>query len=127
MSRGRATGVTVPRPRDPLSRDRNLLGAVALGDLGAWDALVEAHAGVVWSTCMRCGLPPDEAVVVSQLVWLDLVDALPHLGMPLDTWLIASTTLESKYANLRAAAGRGDTAHRGDRRRRPRNVAGVKS
>lgn len=103
------------------SGDRQLLRAAALGDSDAWAALVEEYAGTVWSACLRCGLRADEAAAVSQLVWLGLVDAIPHLDVPLGTWLVATTTHEAQLA-LGRASDRPGAGRERDRRSTRRGV-----
>lgn len=97
------------------SGDRQLMRAAALGDISAWDALVDEYAGTVWSTCVSLGLRHDESASVSQLVWLGLVDALPHLDGSLMSWLVATTTQEARQARDRTGGGAGR-----ERRARPR-------
>lgn len=109
------------RPAGTPAGDRQLLRAAALGDAGAWDALVDEYAGHVWITCVQCGLREDEAAAVSTLVWVGLLDALPNLDVPLSTWLLATTTREAHKARLRARAGRPGSGRGVDRRRLPRS------
>lgn len=104
------------------SGDRQLLRAAALGDVDAWAALVEEYADTVWSTCLRCGLRADEAAAVSNLVWLSLVDAIPHLDVPLGTWLVASATHEA-HLSLGRAADRPGAGRERDRRSFRRGVS----
>jgi RNA polymerase sigma factor (sigma-70 family) len=74
------------------------------GDSGAWDALVERFAPLIWSICCRYRLEPADASDVGQYVWLQLVDQLEAVHDPgaLAGWL-ATTTRRECFRVLRAA------------------------
>jgi RNA polymerase sigma factor (sigma-70 family) len=74
------------------------------GDSGAWDALVERFAPLIWSICCRYRLEPADASDVGQYVWLQLVDQLGAVHDPgaLAGWL-ATTTRRECFRVLRAA------------------------
>jgi len=66
------------------------------GDQGAWDALVERYAPLVWSICLRYQLARADAEDVGANVWLRLVTALGMLRDPaaLPGWLATVTRRE---------------------------------
>jgi RNA polymerase sigma factor (sigma-70 family) len=74
------------------------------GDSGAWDALVERFAPLIWSICSGYRLEPADASDVGQYVWLQLVDQLEAIHDPgaLAGWL-ATTTRRECFRVLRAA------------------------
>lgn len=76
--------------------DGRLVTAAAAGDAAAWNALVDRHAGLVWSICRRFRLCDADAQDVSQTVWLRLVERLGTLREPnaLAGWLATSTRNE---------------------------------
>lgn len=73
-----------------------LINAAARGDAGAWDALVDRYAGLVWSTARGFRLPESDVEDVSQTVWLRLVEQLGSLREPqaLPGWLVTTTRRE---------------------------------
>jgi len=66
------------------------------GDKGAWDALVERYAPLIWSICRRHQLVGADADEVGQSVWLRLVDQLDKLREPaaLPGWLATTARRE---------------------------------
>lgn len=66
------------------------------GDQGAWNALVDRYASLVWSVCRRFRLSDADAHDVSQTVWLRAVEHLPSLHEPaaLPGWLATITRRE---------------------------------
>ena len=82
---------------DLVARARN-------GDKGAWDALVERYAPLVWLICRRHRLGTAEASDVGQTVWLRLLDELATVRdqAALPGWL-ATATLRECGRVLRAA------------------------
>lgn len=86
---------TLDRPKEGLG-DGTLVAAAAAGDPAAWDALVDRHAGLVWSVCRRFRLADTDAQDVSQTVWLRLVERLGTLRDPdaVAGWLATSTRNE---------------------------------
>jgi hypothetical protein len=104
------------RPAD----DRQLVRAAALGDLGAWDLIVERYAARVWGLAVHGTSRDDQAVAVCELVWRRLAQTVPHLGgEPLAAWLDLVTGVECHHARLRT---RSERPH--DRRRHPRASSG---
>lgn len=79
---------------DPLVTD--LVTRARNGDRGAWDAIVERYAALIWSICRRHRLTDADAEDVAQGVWLRLVDQLDKLRDPaaLPGWLATTTRRE---------------------------------
>ncbi|MGZ6392470.1 MAG: RNA polymerase sigma factor, partial [Ktedonobacterales bacterium] len=73
------------------------------GDEGAWGALVERYASLIWSICRKYRLSDTDAEDVAQGVWLQLVDQLDRIRDPaaLPGWL--ATTTRRKCARLVSA------------------------
>jgi len=67
-----------------------------IGDQDAWNRLVERYTPMLWSTCRRHRLGPEDAADVVQRVWLLLVEQLPALREPaaLPGWLLTTTRRE---------------------------------
>lgn len=78
-----------PRVTELVTRARN-------GDRGAWDAIVERYAPLIWSICRRHRLGDADAEDVAQSVWLGLVDHVDNLRDPaaLPGWLATTTRRE---------------------------------
>lgn len=110
----RGTGLLVSTP----TRDRQLVRAAALGDEGAWDALVAVHGQLVWDVLRACGLGRGEAAAASELVWLRLAQGLTGLGgEPVTSWLHRVSVQESEHAHARAGRSTVYAAWQRDRRR----------
>ena len=73
-----------------------LLAAAADGDAGAWNALVDRYASLVWSVARAHRLADADAADVSQTVWLRLVEHLDRVRDPdaLGAWLATCTRRE---------------------------------
>ena len=84
----------------------NLVASARVGDVRAWDALVERYAPLIWSICRKYRLGPADADDVGQSVWLHLVDQLGQIREPaaLAGWL-ATTTRRECGRLVRAARG----------------------
>jgi RNA polymerase sigma factor (sigma-70 family) len=82
----------VPDPRET----GDLVRAAADGDQGAWDILVQRHAGLIWSVGHRFGLSAADIADLAQTVWLILVQHLGKLREPeyLGRWLVTTTRRE---------------------------------
>lgn len=78
-----------PRVTELVTRARN-------GDRGAWDAIVERYAPLIWSICRRHRLSEADAEDVAQSVWLGLVDHVGNLRDPaaLPGWLATTARRE---------------------------------
>ena len=74
------------------------------GDQGAWSALVDRYAPLIWSICREHSLGDADAHDVGQAVWLQLVNQLSDVRDPaaLTGWLAATTRREC--GKLRRAA-----------------------
>lgn len=100
--------------------DRQLVRAAALGDVTAWERIVDRHGPRVWSLAVHGTAREDEAVAVCEIVWRRLAQAVPELGRePLATWLDLVTAVECHRSRLRTGSER---PH--DRRRHPRAWSG---
>ena len=66
------------------------------GDQGAWSALVDRYAPLIWSICRKHSLGDADAHDVGQAVWLQLVNQLSDVRDPaaLAGWLAATTRRE---------------------------------
>ena len=66
------------------------------GDQGAWGALVDRYAPLIWSICRKHSLGDADAHDVGQAVWLQLVNQLSDVRDPaaLAGWLAATTRRE---------------------------------
>ena len=65
-----------PEGRSDRSPRRGLVAACLRGDQAAWEELVRAHAGLVYTVIRRCGLGEDEAADLFQEVWVAAWDGL---------------------------------------------------
>ncbi|MFO0874356.1 MAG: sigma-70 family RNA polymerase sigma factor [Phycisphaerales bacterium] len=78
------------------------------GDAGAWDALVERYARLVYSVPRRYGLAADDAEDVMQSVFVAAFQSMAQLKDPtkLSAWLITSAHRESwRVGRARGAIG----------------------
>lgn len=74
-----------------------LLELVAAHDERAWNEIVERYADIVWATARSHGLGTDDAVDVSQTVWLKLSQHIDRIRDPdrLGLWLHTTARNES--------------------------------
>lgn len=74
-----------------------LLGLAADGDQGAWDALVERYARLVWSVLATFRLGTASREDIYQTVWLRLVEHLGRITQPdrLAGWLATTARNEA--------------------------------
>ena len=77
--------------------DPALVHACLQGHAAAWDALIDRYAALVYSLCLRMGLPSSDAEDVFQNVCVLLLE---HLGGLRDTtrlagWIVVTTKRES--------------------------------
>ncbi len=100
-SYGPPTSRRPPRREDgPAMRDDSPVAALVIrardGDKGAWDAIVDRYASLIWSICRRYRLDRADTDDVGQSVWLRLVDQLGQLREPeaLPGWLATTTRRE---------------------------------
>jgi RNA polymerase sigma factor (sigma-70 family) len=80
------------------------LAAAARGEQSAWESIVAAHSGLVWSVARGYRLDPAAAADVYQGTWLRLVEHLDDIrdGERLGGWL-ATTARREALALLRRA------------------------
>ncbi len=77
-------------------RSEELVSAAADGDRHAWEELVEAYAGLVWSIIRNHRLSAGDASDVSQTTWLRLVESVDkiHDRSRVGAWLATTTRRE---------------------------------
>jgi RNA polymerase sigma factor (sigma-70 family) len=75
-------------------------------DSSAWNELVERLGNLVWSVTRSYGIPPHDAVDISQVTWLQLARRLDRINDPerLGLWL-ATTTRRQCMTYLSSMAG----------------------
>jgi RNA polymerase sigma factor (sigma-70 family) len=86
---------------------RRLVGEAASGDPAAWNQLVDAFGGLVWSVVRGYGLYGAEAADISQTVWLRFVEHLDRLRQPERAGAWLATT--ARHECLRVLRRRGRT------------------
>jgi RNA polymerase sigma factor (sigma-70 family) len=74
-----------------------LVEAIAGGEPGAWDRLVDRFAGLIWAVARGQGLSPPDAADVSQTTWLRLAEHLGDIRDPerIGGWLATTARNES--------------------------------
>jgi len=81
-----------------MSADReSLVAAAAAGDQGAWDAIVNRYAGLVWAVARGLRLSAADAADVCQVTWLRLLENLNRIRDPaaLGSWLATTARREA--------------------------------
>lgn len=83
-----------------------LVSAAAAGDEGAWNALVDAHHGMLWGIARSYRLDTADAGDAVQTTWLRLVENLGRIEDPrrLPGWL--ATTVRRECLRILRRAGR---------------------
>ncbi|GAA3397447.1 hypothetical protein GCM10020369_77670 [Cryptosporangium minutisporangium] len=73
-----------------------LVSAAAGGDRSAWDALVDAYGGLIWTVARNHRLSSGDAGDVSQTTWLRLVENIDRLSDPsrVGAWLATTARRE---------------------------------
>jgi RNA polymerase sigma factor (sigma-70 family) len=73
-----------------------LVAAAAAGDRSAWDALVTAYSGLIWTVARNHRLSGGDAADVSQTAWLRLVENIDRLIEPdrVGAWLATTARRE---------------------------------
>jgi RNA polymerase sigma factor (sigma-70 family) len=97
--------MSIPRPKAELEAEvANLVRSAAVGDVLAWEELVDRFAGLVWAITRAYRLSPTDAADVSQTAWLRLVEHLDRIREParVGAWLAATTRRECLRALGRA-------------------------
>jgi RNA polymerase sigma factor (sigma-70 family) len=76
--------------------DTDLVTRAATGDQGAWHALVDRYAPMIWSICREHSLSDADARTIGRAVWLQLVSQLgtPSEPAALAGWLATTTWRE---------------------------------
>jgi RNA polymerase sigma factor (sigma-70 family) len=103
---GLARPVVEPEPVAPVRTGRKptlepdeaafLVTAAAGGDRAAWDALVAAYGGLIWTVARNHRLSAGDAGDVSQTTWLRLVENIDRLSEPsrVGAWLATTARRE---------------------------------
>ena len=73
-----------------------LVARAATGDQSAWEELVDAYAGVIWSVARGFRLRESDAHDVVQTTWLRLLEHLNRLNDPsrVGAWLATTARRE---------------------------------
>ena len=118
-----------PPPMIENPSDTDLVTRAATGDQGAWHALVDRYAPLIWPICREHSLSDADARTIGRAVWLQLVSQLGTLSEPaaLAGWLATTTRREcgksparsAGTADWRACAGRREHPGPADRDGRP--------
>jgi RNA polymerase sigma-70 factor (ECF subfamily) len=97
-------------PESERTRERELARSCAAGDVAAQHELVRRFSALVWSLCLRAGLPDAEAQDVSQEVFWRVFQALPGFRgeSRLSTWI--STVALRRIVDHRRSRARRDVA-----------------
>lgn len=87
--------------------DSELILQALAGSRTAWQLLVDRYLPTVWGLARRATGDAAAAGVVSQVVWLRLVQSLAHLGPePLAMWLAAAVDEEAhRHRGMRDLSG----------------------
>jgi RNA polymerase sigma factor (sigma-70 family) len=83
-----------------------LVSAAAGGDRGAWNALVDAYGGLIWTVARNHRLSPGDAGDVSQTTWLRLVENIDRLSEPARVGAWLATTARRECLRLLGRAKR---------------------
>lgn len=85
---------------------RALVDAASRGDGAAWDGLVDAFGGLVWSVIRGFRLYGADASDVSQTVWLRMVEHIDRLRDPERAGAWLATTARNECLRVLRKAGR---------------------
>jgi len=93
--RGRGTSFSSELERDP-REPAELVRDASGGDAGAWSALVDRFAPLVWSIARGYRLRDQDAADVSQITWLRLAEHIDRLREPerVGAWLATTAGRE---------------------------------
>lgn len=109
MGNGSTEGSTAGRgagaPQLEATGVSELVRAAAEREPGAWDALVDRFAELIWAVARGLGLSPADAADVSQTTWLRLAEHLGRLREPdrVGAWLATTARNESLRTLKRAS------------------------
>ena len=94
--RGRGTPFSGELEKDP-REPAELVRDASRGDAGAWSALVDRFAPLVWSIARGYRLRDQDAADVSQITWLRLAEHIDRLREPerVGAWLATTAGRES--------------------------------
>ncbi|TMK40017.1 MAG: sigma-70 family RNA polymerase sigma factor [Actinobacteria bacterium] len=94
--RGRGTSFSSELEKDP-REPAELVRDASSGDAGAWSALVDRFAPLVWSIARGYRLRDQDAADVSQVTWLRLAEHIERLREPerVGAWLVTTARRES--------------------------------
>jgi len=94
--RGRGTSFSSELEKDP-REPAELVRDASSGDAGAWSALVDRFAPLVWSIARGYRLRDQDAADVSQVTWLRLAEHIDRLREPerVGAWLATTAGRES--------------------------------
>lgn len=104
------TGEAAGDPDGERTRERELVRGCLAGDVAAQHELVRRYSALVWSLCIRAGLPDPEAQDVSQEIFWRVFQALPGFrgDSRLSTWL--STVALRRIVDHRRSRARREVA-----------------
>lgn len=85
-----------PEGREPRAGVAAIVAAAAAGDAGAWEALIDRYAGLVWSIARGFRLSESDAADVRQVTWMRLVEHIHRLRDPehVGAWLATTARRE---------------------------------
>jgi RNA polymerase sigma factor (sigma-70 family) len=81
-----------------------LVGAAAGGDSAAWERLVDAYSGLIWTVARNHRLDARDTGDVCQTTWLRLVEHIDRLSEPgrVASWLVTTARRESLRIKARS-------------------------
>jgi RNA polymerase sigma factor (sigma-70 family) len=85
---------------------RVLIDAATRGEQSAWDALVDAYGGLVWSVIRSFRLYGADAADISQTVWLRMVEHIGRLRDPERAGAWLATTARNECLRVLRKSGR---------------------
>jgi RNA polymerase sigma factor (sigma-70 family) len=82
----------------------DLVKRAAAGDRSAWEKIVDAYNGLIWSIANSHGLDARDVADVTQTTWLRLVEHIDRLTEPdrVAAWLVTTARRESLRTKQRA-------------------------
>jgi RNA polymerase sigma factor (sigma-70 family) len=82
----------------------DLVKRAATGDRSAWEKIVDAYNGLIWSIAHSHGLDARDVADVTQTTWLRLVEHIDRLTEPdrVAAWLVTTARRESLRTKQRA-------------------------
>lgn len=92
-----ATGSYIPSmTRLTPGTEAQVVRAAADGDQQAWERIVDAYIGLIWTITRNHGLRPGDAADVSQTTWLRLLENIHRIDDPtrIGAWLATTARRE---------------------------------